>query len=234
MPSEPAGPPVAPAAAARADRTAVGARCIEVYADVACPFTHVGLRLLVDRRHELGRDDVRLLVRAWPLELVNGAPLDPQFIADEVDVIRAQSAPSLFAGFRPAAFPATSQPAFALVAAGYRRSLEEGERLSLLVRDALFEHGADIADPAVLQRIADAHDLVVDDDDRASVLADLRTGTERGVIGSPHFFTAGGDFFCPALDVGRDEDDHLHVRPDPVAFRAFVESCFAGGSGSTG
>ena len=53
---------------------------IEVFADVACPFTHIGLRRLVEQRAALGRDDVTLLVRAWPLELVNGKPLDPAFI----------------------------------------------------------------------------------------------------------------------------------------------------------
>jgi len=44
---------------------------IEVFADVACPFTHVGLKSFVARRAGLGRDDVILRVRAWPLEIVN-------------------------------------------------------------------------------------------------------------------------------------------------------------------
>ena len=81
---------------------------IEVFADVACPFTHVGLRRLVERRDELGRTDVRLRVRAWPLEVVNGEPLDPAFIEEEVDDIRAQVAPDLFTGFRRGAFPAST------------------------------------------------------------------------------------------------------------------------------
>src|SRR6478735_6336015 len=42
-------------------------RAIEVFADVRCPFAHVGLRRLVERRRALGRDDVRLVVRAWPM-----------------------------------------------------------------------------------------------------------------------------------------------------------------------
>ena len=48
---------------------------IEVYADVWCPFAHVGLHYVVERRSALGRGDVLLDIRAWPLELVNGAPL---------------------------------------------------------------------------------------------------------------------------------------------------------------
>ena len=48
---------------------------IEVFADVSCPFTHVGLRRLVEHRRQLERDDLRIVVKAWPLELVNGSPL---------------------------------------------------------------------------------------------------------------------------------------------------------------
>ena len=92
---------------------------VEVYADVACPFTHVGLRRFVERRAELGRDDVPLWVRAWPLEIVNGEPLDPHFIAEEVDDIREQVAPTLFAGFVERSFPASSLPALTLAAAAY-------------------------------------------------------------------------------------------------------------------
>ena len=72
----------------------MGTTVIEVFADVACPFTHVGLRRFADRRAELGRHDVTLRVRAWPLEVVNGQPLDPRFIAEEIEDIRQQVAPS--------------------------------------------------------------------------------------------------------------------------------------------
>jgi hypothetical protein len=48
---------------------------LEVYADIGCPFAHVGLRAAIHERSRLGRDDVKLVIPAWPLELVNGAPL---------------------------------------------------------------------------------------------------------------------------------------------------------------
>jgi hypothetical protein len=48
-------------------------RVVEVFADVSCPFAHVGLRRLVEQRDKLARDDIVLRVRAWPLELVNGS-----------------------------------------------------------------------------------------------------------------------------------------------------------------
>ena len=163
---------------------------VEVFADVACPFTHVGLRRLVDRRDRLGRTDV-VRVRASPLEHVNHSPLDGAFIAEEVGAIRAQVAPDLFAGFAADTFPGTSLPALALAAAAYRRGDDVGEAVSLELRDLCFEQGIDIADPEVLGRVAAEHALTVTDDDHASIDVDHLEGENRGVIGSPHFFTPG-------------------------------------------
>lgn len=200
---------------------------IEVFADVACPFTHVGLRRFVERR-DRGGPQVRLRVRSWPLEVVNGEPMDPSFIADEVDEIRGQVAPDLFAGFDPDAFPASSMPALALSAAGYEVDLATGEAISLELRDLLFEQGRDIADAAVLAGVAERHGVAVDAVDPAldAVHADHAEGRRRGVIGSPHFFTPAGDFFCPSLDVGRDANGHLRITADPVGFEQFLDSCF--------
>ena len=55
---------------------------IEVFADIWCPFAHVGLLAIAEERIRTGRFDVAIRVRAWPLELVNGVPLDPD--RDEV------------------------------------------------------------------------------------------------------------------------------------------------------
>ena len=146
-----------------------------------------------------------LWVRSWPLELVNGAPLDPTFVAEEVAELRDQVAPELFEGFRVERFPATSLPALALSAAAYAAGLDVGERVSLELRDLLFEQGVDIADRAVLAAVAERHGLVFDPDDIAAVLEDRAEGDRREVIGSPHYFTPDGGFFCPALEVGRDD-----------------------------
>lgn len=200
---------------------------IEVFADVACPFTHVGLRRFVDRRVALGRHDVTLRVRAWPLEIVNGQPLDPQFIAEEVDDIRWQVAPTLFRGFTEAAFPSSSLPALTLAAAAYAENLATGEQVSLALRDLMFEQGVDIADAAVLARLANSYDVPVDLTDDRRVLEDHAEGLARGVVGSPHFFTPAGGFFCPFLDVHRDADGHLRITADTAGFDRFVASCFA-------
>lgn len=197
---------------------------VEVYAEVGCPFTHVGLHRFVQRRRELGGGPT-LHVRPWPLELVNGAPLDPAFIAEKIDELRRQVSPDLFVGFRPDAFPATSLPALALTAAAYEVGPSEGEQVALAVRDLLFEQGRAVDDPAVLAEVAAAVGVDVPDGHDA-VLADYERGRQRGVIGSPHFFLPGGDFFCPSLDIAR-VDGHLRITADPTGFAAFLDACFA-------
>lgn len=200
---------------------------IEVFADVSCPFTHLGLRRFVARRAALGRDDVVLHVRAWPLEVVNGTPLDPAFIAEEVDDIRRQVAPEAFVGFDAGHFPATSMPALALAAAAYALDSPTGEAVSLALRHLLFEQGVDIADLNALTRLGAAHGVTTDLADVGSVLAEHTEGVARGVIGSPHFFTPAGGFFCPALDVHREEGGHLRITADPEGFDRFVDTCLA-------
>lgn len=198
---------------------------IEVFADVRCPFTHVGLRRLAARRAERGRTDVLLWVRAWPLELVNGEPLDPVLIGDEIDALRAQVAPDLFEGFAGGRFAATSLPALALASAAYATSPRAGEHVSLALRDAQFEHGRDIADPEVLAELA--AEAGVDPpgpEANAAVLADWEEGRTRGVIGSPHFIVGGQGFFCPALDISH-VDGHFRISADGSAFDAFVNAC---------
>jgi predicted DsbA family dithiol-disulfide isomerase len=199
---------------------------IELFADILCPFTHVGLRRFVEHRVAAGRTDVGLWVRAWPLEVVNAQPLDPEFIAEEIDEIRDQVAPDLFGGFDRTAFPSSSLPALALARSAYRRSPAVGEAVSLDLRNRLFEAGEDVGDPAVLARVAAAYDLEPDDDDARGVHADHEEGVRRGVIGSPHFFTAEGSFFCPALHVGRDDEGHLRIAVDADGFEAFLAHCF--------
>jgi predicted DsbA family dithiol-disulfide isomerase len=200
---------------------------IDVYADVCCPFTHVGLRRLVERRRAMGAT-TPLRVRPWPLELVNGTPMDADFIAEEVVDIREQVAPDLFVGFTAAAFPASSLPALALVESAYEVGPAEGEAMSLALRDALFEDGRDIAEPAVLDELAGR--LGVPPATEAHAEAVRRSwdeGKARGVVGSPHFFTPSGGFFCPTLDIARVDDGHLRITADVEAFDAFATDCFS-------
>ena len=168
-----------------------------------------------------------LWVRAWPLEIVNGRPLDPHFIAEEVDDIRTQVAPDLFGGFREDTFPATSLPALALAAAAHEVGPATGERVSLALRDLLFERGVDVGDEDVLRDVAAEHGVEWAAVDPQRVVDDHAEGVRRQVVGSPHFFTSAGGFFCPALQVSRDEAGQLQVVPDAEAFEQFLATCFA-------
>ena len=199
---------------------------VEVFADVACPFTHVGLRRVVARRTELGRSLPVLRVRAWPLELVNGAPLDPSAVAEHVAELREQAAPDLFRGFDQATFPSSSMPALALAADAYAASDELGERVSLALRTALFEEGHDISDHEVLDRIAGANGVITRHESaHRAVLADFEEGKRRGVRGSPEFYVEGRGWFCPALRIEK-VDDRLEIALDREGFEVFLAECF--------
>lgn len=204
-------------------------RTVEVFADVLCPFTHVGLHTLIDRRDERGRTEPRLRIRAWPLELVNGAPLDPAHIAAEVAALRTSVRPDLFAGFSAAAFPDTSMAAFALTAAADRTGdAVLVEQVGMAVRDAVFEQGLDLAHPDLVAPIAARFGLEPLDPQATerAVRADWDEGKARGVIGSPHFFTGDGNsWFCPGLDISRDDLGNFVVTWKRGT-EAFVDSVF--------
>jgi predicted DsbA family dithiol-disulfide isomerase len=205
---------------------------LEVFADVACPFAHVGLRVVCRERAARGGATMALRVRAWPLELVNGEPLDPGATAHHVRELRSQVAPDLFRAFDPSQFPSTSLPALALASRAYRRSDRVGEAVSLALRDALFEEGRDVSRPDVLAAVARAHGLraaTVEDAATGAedVLADWREGRARGVLGSPHFFCGGRDAFCPSLAIGKDDDGALRVERRTDVLDDFLSTCFS-------
>jgi predicted DsbA family dithiol-disulfide isomerase len=198
---------------------------IEVFADVRCPFAHLGLRRIVEQRDARGVD-LPLWIRAWPLEIVNQQPLDGELIAEEVEALRTQMAPDLFTGFKLAAFSSTSMPALALTAGAYAIRPEIGERVALSLRWALFEEGRDIASVDVLTEIAQAAGITPPRNGELDrIRDDLIDGRARGVIGSPHFFIGDTDYFCPALDITRTHDG-LHIAGDPATFDAFINIAF--------
>jgi hypothetical protein len=169
------------------------------------------------------------MMRAWPLELVNGTALTGEAVAEKVAALRERVAPDLFAGFRPDRFPASTLPALALSAAAAVVSPSDGERVGLALRDALFEEGRDVSDPEVLAMIARRCGLGGLQGDDVAVERDLAEGRLRGVIGSPYFFVGGAGFFCPALDISRDATGALHVELDASRLDELAEAAFDAG-----
>lgn len=199
---------------------------LEVFADVWCPFAHVGLRVIAETRDEL-RPGVVMRVRAWPLELVNGRPMDAAATRHHIDDLRAQVAPGLFGHPADDPFPTSSLPALALVESAYTSGAVAGERASFAVRDAMFERGLDISQHHVIADLA--AELGVrppDERDHAAVVESWHDGQRRGVKGSPHVFCGASDSFCPSLDISR-EGSHLMIAADRSALETFLRDALA-------
>jgi predicted DsbA family dithiol-disulfide isomerase len=206
-------------------------RRIEVFAEITCPFTHVGLRSFVAERARRGTTDPRLILRAWPLERVNREPLDPGVVAEEIAALRAEVAPDLFQRFDGTRFPTTSIAAFGLAAAAYRVGDAVGESVSLAIRHALFEEGRDVGDDAVLREIGALSGVQPFSPGAASaaVDADWAVGQGRGVQGSPHFFVDDRAWFCPSLMISHDAG-RVIVRRDDDTLAGFYAAVFGDSS----
>lgn len=194
---------------------------VEIYADVWCPFAHVSLRTLAPLRDEMA-PGTPLLVRAWPLELINEGPLDPDITAAHIAELRRDVAPGLFSGFRPSVMPDSTLKALALVEGANEVDPWLGERISFELRDALFERGMRIDIPmlAELARGGGLPETVIYD--RELVEARLAEGRSRGVQGSPHIFIDDIGMFCPLLEIVKDDSGALHITEQFERLKVFL------------
>jgi predicted DsbA family dithiol-disulfide isomerase len=197
---------------------------IELFADISCPFTHVGLQRLVTERDARG-SSAGVRARAWPLEWINGRQLAPEPVAAEIAGLRARVAPDLFRGFDAERWPHTTIPALGLAAAAYEQDLAVGERLSLRLREALFEEGRDISDDAELRALGRPFGVepMAPLAAEAAVRADWERGRTRGVRGSPHFFVGSRNWFCPSLRI-RHEGVKFDIAVDTTSLERFYAS----------
>jgi predicted DsbA family dithiol-disulfide isomerase len=215
------------------------AETVEVFSDITCPFTHVGLERVIAAIAASGVDvDVHL--RAWPLEWVNGAPLDRAAVEAKAAILTDRLGVHSFEGLEGVAWPATTIPALELTAAAYAIDPASGLAVGLALRAALFREGRDISDPAVLAAIAVEHGLdppsrdltslglqsldrqSLDLGGDAATRRDYAEGQRRGVRGSPHYWAGDDDFFCPALVIGHDGDGPLTADFDPSGLTSFL------------
>lgn len=200
------------------------AKTIEVFADITCPFTHLGLGLVAARVAD-AHLDVEIRVRAWPLEWVNGVGLDADATAQKIDALRAQLGEDHFAGFRADRWPDTTVPALNLAAEAYAAGQAKGLDVSLELRTLLFEQGVDISDHDLLNELAKRHRLGdVGVEPHPDVVVDYREGLSRSVTGSPHFWIDDKDFFCPSLTIGHEPGGALTARFDPAGLAEFMSN----------
>jgi predicted DsbA family dithiol-disulfide isomerase len=104
-----------------------------------------------------------------------------------------------------------------------------GLEVSLALRSALFEDGLDVSDPEVLADLAASFHLDLPDRrPHAQVEADYAEGQQRGVRGSPDFWVGDTEFFCPALDLGHDDEGALLTAFDQRGLEHFIDAATSG------
>ncbi len=189
--------------------------------DIDCPFTHVGLKVTV-AEIDAQNIPVDLHVRAWPLEWVDGSPLDVDGVAAKVTALKAELAVDDFGGLRRDRWPYTTLPALNLGDATYQRDAATGLAVSFLLRRLLFEEGLDVSDQQVLADVAD--DFALPAPPTAATAGDYAEGTRRGVRGSPDFWIEGRKFFCSSLEIGHGLDGNLTAEFDDDGIRKFLRS----------
>jgi predicted DsbA family dithiol-disulfide isomerase len=205
-------------------------RRIEVFAEIACPFTHACLHTIVAERTRRGTESPRLFVRAWPLELVNDRAINPRRVAEEIAALRAQVSHELFRATDATHVPSSSIGAFGLAAAAYRCNDDVGEAVGFAIRRALFEEGRDLDDDRALRAIGAPFEVqpLSPEDAASAVDADWQAGRARGVKGSPHVFVGDREWFSPSLEIEKDADGNITVRRDDDTLAAFYAAAFGG------
>ena len=200
---------------------------IEIFADLWCPFAYVGIRRVFQYRDELGQNDVPIIVRSWPLELVNDAPMAQAKALGNCDALREQIASDIFANHELNNFPVTTLDGLTLISQAYEQNIVAGEKASVVLREAIFELGHDVANGVILQEIAASLGIsYTPDSGYVSVRRDWEEGKARGVVGSPHFLNGSVGVFCPSLQLTRTEDSGLIIHSNAEKLAAFLTTCF--------
>lgn len=212
---------------------------ITVYGDLACPFAGLTVAGLRDARERLGRTDVRLDIRALPLELVNRRPHDFGLVEMEKAVL-AHLDPRL--GWRrwrgrDVEWPVTTLLALEAVQAAKRPEvggLPASEELDWALRRALFVDSRCVALLPVILEVAEECGGM----DRAALATALQAGAARAEVfaqlarheagavhGSPHVFTAEGqDWVNPGLALEHAGDYVVVTNHNPEAYAAIVRA----------
>lgn len=175
-----------------------------VWGDVTCPWATLAVHRLHEARSRLGLDaDVRLDLRAFPLELFNGAPTPRKLVDAEIGAVGAL-APDF--GWQiwqaePSDYPSTVLLALEAVQAAKTRSLVASEQLDLALRHAFFSRSRHVGmrdvilDAATRCPDVDAVELAAMLDDgsaRHAVMEQYEIAQGDEVKGSPHVFLPDG------------------------------------------
>lgn len=122
------------------------------WAEYYCPWCYIAaVRLQRILPEYEGR--VRLVDRAFPLEVYGGGPPDRKELEAEMWLAAIQEPDAEFKPFG-ATWPTTTLPAFEAAWCACRQGDEIGRALDLRIRRAFFAEGRDIGDPGVMEDLA--------------------------------------------------------------------------------
>lgn len=221
--------------------------CVELYADLACPFAYVAHARWRRLRDEYaGR--LALAHRSLALEYVNREPTPMTLVETEIAVLAKHEPDLPYQPWSapPSAWPVTIWPAFEAVKCAERQSLAIADDLAWAIRVALFGHSQCISMRHVLLEIAagvpgiDLARFEADFDRGVAkhlVIEEAKRGWEElRVPGSPTFVLPHGRQVAapalPELDIDQATGRLLQVTLPPCAapcldeYRVFLnEAC---------
>lgn len=196
---------------------------IVVFADLGCPWAHVGVHRLHSARQRLGLEaSVGMDVRAFPLEIINAQPTPFKGLQNEIPELAVMEPD---AGWELWTADATTWPVTTLlpmeaVEAAKEQSLEASATLDHALRRALFGQSRCISMRHVILDVAatceglDVPALVeaLDDGRARRPMLDGYTSAAGAIEGSPHYFLADGTaLHNPGVDFHWDKAQHRIV-----------------------
>lgn len=143
---------------------------------------------------------VRLVERAFPLEVYGGGPPDREELELEIWLAALQEPAAVFKPFG-ADWPTTTLPAFNAAWCAFQQGESIGRDFDLRIRRAFFAEGRNIGKREVMLDLASEANLDMDhftclfnsDEPRAAVLEEGKLGKEKfGVRGTPTIMLSDG------------------------------------------
>jgi len=169
------------------------------WAEFYCPWCYIAA-VRVNRILPEYEGKVRLVEKAFPLEVYGGGPPDRKELEAEIWLAAVQEPDAEFKPFGTE-WPTTTLPAFDAAWAASRQGEAVGHAFDLRIRRAFFAEGRNIGAPGVLLELASEAALDMDrfvydlanDRARAAILAEGHLGRGKyGVRGTPTIMCGDG------------------------------------------
>lgn len=216
---------------------------LTVYADIACPWASLTLHGLRRARRRRGLQNLRIDLRAYPLELVNKRPIAKRTLDAEMPVVGGLDESLGWQVWRRPQyeFPVSTLLALEAVQAAKRRDvggLAASDQLDAALRRALFAESRCITLLPEILDVAASCDRVDEQalakalhlgSGRAEVMTQWRRAKDRAVHGSPHVFLPDGrEWFNPGVEVrwtsGQDGGFPMVLSYDPTVYDEIIDA----------